>query len=202
MVVPASKYASKLKFSKTVCGPNNRDQIIITITNISQDFIRIETTDFLFKYTFISSDPSTKTSSPDNIEISNEEVFTHIKPVATPSKPLIDVTITTPIIKSIIDLSKSLAEPVDEPLAEPVVTPVAEPVVTPVAEPVVTPVAEPVVTPVAEPVVTPVAEPVVTPVAEPVVTPVAEPVVTPATITSGKKKAVVRKVKKIKRVLI
>ena len=73
VVSPADKYQDQLKFANNVYDSANHREVIIEISNLTRNFIRIETDDHLFKYSFVETSAAQQTDSVvDEVTVESE----------------------------------------------------------------------------------------------------------------------------------
>ncbi len=86
VISPSDKFADKLVFTSNEYFAENTKMISVEIKNISQEFIRIEPTDHLFKYEFILLESKCRQRTRRSKEPKKEQSIEETKEEVTPAE--------------------------------------------------------------------------------------------------------------------
>lgn len=119
VIVPAPKWERILRFAENSYGPGDNQPIEVMVTNTTGDFIRIEPTDRLFKYTFVPikvPEVPTKTTIAEEAN-TPEEVIPEALPVVEMSVPEENNTeeVATPQAPLVVEMPASKAKKARKP---------------------------------------------------------------------------------------
>jgi hypothetical protein len=173
MVELDDKYSDSVQITKNIFNPYYKGTMNVRLYNTSNQYIRINPNEKVFKYTWIQNKGPKSTEIgviTDKIIITDKSTQTEPTPAPIPVAQPEPTPVSTPVAQpEPTPVSTPVAQPVSIP--EPIPSPVSEPVS--VAQPVSIP--EPISLPVSEPTPEPVSEPTPEPIPSPVSEPMSEP---------------------------
>jgi hypothetical protein len=153
MVELDDKYSDSVQITKNIFNPYYKGTMNVRLYNTSNQYIRINPNEKVFKYTWIQNKGPKSTEIgviTDKIIITDKSTQTEPTPAPIPVAQPEPTPVSTPVAQPV-----SIPEPIPSPVSEPVS--VAQPVSIP--EPISLPVSEPTPEPIPSPVSEPMSEP-------------------------------------------